>query len=667
MERVAPQPVPTSNPSLVEGTGPSASSSSSPYCRRTSSKPNAGGAQIKPERLSAVKLDDATIRRIIQKLNPNNSGRIQVKDIVDNEAFIQKECPILLESYGRLSKNGVVSCQDVRRLLLGILDVKPGSPGPGGQSPPKEPKMSEEALKRLFDQVKDSGADGVTVKSLVEHKEAVKSTFPALIDQFEKIDLDRDSVLTWEELKVFNGGTAQWLEHELSAIVGLESLKDQVKAFYRSIVLDQNRRKQGHQVGGLAKSPHMVFRGNPGTGKTSVARIMARLLHRSGLLSKPDLKEVQRTDLVAEHVGQTAPKTQAAIDAAKEGILFIDEAYRLTSTDSKNDFGREAVETLMAAMNEPPGKMPVMIFAGYVNDMASFMACNDGLYRRIVYTFDFPDYSCRDLAEILHRLVRGKGFRLPPQLLEADRSGLAALLEKHTTPSTRRMMNGGLCEHVFDLAKQQLDARDNPETPTIELSAEDLRAACKSIRPPEARPPAPASAAIVPGKGGPSVALPGVAPLPTALGTVGSQGAWRRNIWFHLEEGSGLKLSRGPCLPYASNCLVSIRLDRREVHRTPRYAIVDKSAKMGDTRILPYLGENLLEFVVFRCTTLRGPKFAASTTLALPALEAWDGSLELRFNDRPVGLLTLKVGWQDIAAESGGGPASCLPPVSPVS
>merc|ERR1712137_685976 len=109
----------------------------------------------------------------------------------------------------------------------------------------------------------------------------------------------------------------------------------------------------------------------------------AKLLHKIGVTTSSDLKEVQRPDLVGEHVGQTGSRTQAIIDSSKAGVLFIDEAYRLTSVESKNDFGREAVETLMAAMNEPPGKAPVMILAGYTKDMTKFMRANEGLYRRI--------------------------------------------------------------------------------------------------------------------------------------------------------------------------------------------------------------------------------------------------------------------------------------------
>ena len=129
---------------------------------------------------------------------------------------------------------------------------------------------------------------------------------------------------------MYIGGTAEWLEHELESIIGLQELKNQVRAFLRAILLDQTWRQQGHEMKGMAKTPHMIFQGNPGTGKTTLGRIMAHLLHRIGIITNAELKEVQRPDLVGEHVGHTGPKTQAVIDNSKSGVLFIDEAQPLT-------------------------------------------------------------------------------------------------------------------------------------------------------------------------------------------------------------------------------------------------------------------------------------------------------------------------------------------------
>lgn len=598
--------------------------------------------------------DEASIRRIWQKLNRSNADTIQVKDIVQNATFVKEECPRLLEDYGKIAKGGAVKYQDVRRLLLGLMD------GSRKEKKAESAKVPEDVARRLFDQVKD--AEGViTAKSLVAHKEAVQKTLPALIHDFEKIDLDKDSKITWDELRVFIGGVIEWLEHELETVVGLPELKDQVRSFYRSMMLDQTRRQQGHDVKGMAKTPHMIFRGSPGTGKTSLGRIMAKLLHRIGVTSTAELREVQRPDLVGEHVGHTGPKTQKVIDESKSGVLFIDEAYRLTSVQSKTDFGREAVETLMGAMNEAPGKTPVMIFAGYTRDMENFMRANEGLYRRIGHVFDFTDYSTGDLAQILEIVTTSKGFKLEPSLLADERIGLARLIEETTQLRTRAMMNGGLCERIFDAAKQNLDARDDPENPSVLLSVDDLRSACVSIPPPpdplEDKPSAdPAAAApLLPAPAGfapPAAPSPAAAPPQQRMEPAPAApppSTTERNIWFHIGSASDLRKTAG-CMGGGGACTVSVRLDKRVVHCTnSAKASAARATAWNEVRILPYNGETLIEFVVSE-----GQQFVGSATLALGGLDFCSGHQELRANDQPAGKLDVQVGWQMVAGVTGG-------------
>lgn len=579
-------------------------------------------------------MNEAAIRRIWQKLDRFNSGQIQVKDIVQNATFIQQECPLLLNEYERIARGGCVKYQDVRRLMMGLMES-----GNKRKAKPETPKpMSEEQAKELFDSLQEDGV--ITAKSLVAHKERVLKVLPALVHDFEKIDLDKDNKISWAELRVFVGGVAEWLEHELESVVGLAELKDQVRAFYRSLMLDETRRAQGHDVKGMAKTPHMIFQGNPGTGKTSLGRIMAKLLHRIGITSTPELKEVQRPDLVGEHVGQTGPKTQAIIDVSRSGVLFIDEAYRLTSVESKNDFGREAVETLMAAMNEPPGKCPVMIFAGYTRDMERFMTANEGLYRRIGYIFDFTDYEPADLAQILELIVSAKGFIIEPSLLAAERAGLAQLIESNTQPRSRALMNGGLCERVFDAAKQNLDARDDPEHPTVLLSVEDLQLACQSLP----APPEP------PEKGG-EVAAPESQPAPLTAAPaqmqMNSESA-SKNVWFHLGGTKSLP-KVGGCCSGGGRFLARVRLDQREVLRTePQPGGPPRSPAFDALRIIPYCGESLLEVVV-----TEGQNFVGSASLALMGLTHWNGEMMLKANDQPAGTIYLQVGWQFVSSVTG--------------
>jgi len=183
-------------------------------------------------------------------------------------------------------------------------------------------------------------------------------------------------------------------------------------------------------------------------------------------------------------VGSTGPKTKAAIEEAKSGILFVDEAYRLSQGGGK-DFGREAIEELMAVMNEPPGKAPVMVFAGYNKDMEKFLRSNEGLYRRFQFTFDFEDYKPEELAKITEIMVESAGFELDDSLLRNDRAELTAIITENTTDRHRALMNGGLCERIFSGAKSNLDGRSESTTEiSLTMSRTDVLAACVALPPP---------------------------------------------------------------------------------------------------------------------------------------------------------------------------------------
>jgi hypothetical protein len=185
------------------------------------------------------------------------------------------------------------------------------------------------------------------------------------------------------------------LSSQLDQWVGLTSLKKSLKEL---LLHAKHQRARGADP----NSPqHLVFRGNPGTGKTEVARWLQKTLFRMGLLAKDVFVEAQRGDLVGEYIGHTANKTRKQIDAAKGGLLFIDEAYRLSNI-SLNDFGKEAIEELMKDMLSGD---PLIVFAGYPAEMKHFEEANAGLARRIYRRFDFVDYSAADLTEIFIKKV----------------------------------------------------------------------------------------------------------------------------------------------------------------------------------------------------------------------------------------------------------------------
>lgn len=265
------------------------------------------------------------------------------------------------------------------------------------------------------------------------------------------------------------------LETALAKIIGMEPLKQNIRDLGHQIRLDMRR-----GVGDEKQPLHMVFTGNPGTGKTSMARVMARLLHSVGYSKAPRLVEVQRADLVAEYVGQTAVKTKRVIKAAKGGVLFVDEAYRLCSTSGK-DFGQEAIEELMSVMTDTD---ITIILAGYPAEMQDFIETNPGLFRRIRHTFHFPDYSPQELSAILLKYVDKRKFQAEPRI--SSPAQLGSILEHYTTPMQRQRMNGGIVEHIFEGAKRALDrtiAPDDPN-PSIVLKAEHIVAGCKAVPPP---------------------------------------------------------------------------------------------------------------------------------------------------------------------------------------
>ncbi|KAK4759778.1 hypothetical protein SAY87_022909 [Trapa incisa] len=272
------------------------------------------------------------------------------------------------------------------------------------------------------------------------------------------------------------------LERELSNIVGLHELKVQLRKWAKGMLLDERRRALGLKVG-IRRPPHMAFLGNPGTGKTMVARILGKLLHMVGILPTDKVTEVQRTDLVGEFVGHTGPKTRRKIKEAEGGILFVDEAYRLIPMQKSDDkdYGLEALEEIMSVMDS--GSI-VVIFAGYSEPMKRVISSNEGFCRRVTKFFHFDDFSSPDLARILHIKMNNQGedsmlygFKLHESCGE---EAVAELIERGTSEKQRREMNGGIVDTVLVNAREYLDLRldfdciDMEQLGTITL--EDLEA-----------------------------------------------------------------------------------------------------------------------------------------------------------------------------------------------
>ncbi len=233
---------------------------------------------------------------------------------------------------------------------------------------------------------------------------------------------------------------------KLDALIGLREIKKQVRDHAKYIQFLQLRRERGFEEKEDI-NVHSVFIGNPGTGKTTVATMMGKLYKKMGLLTKGHVHEVDRVDLVGEYIGQTAPKVKEAIEKARGGVLFIDEAYALArSNDDSKDFGREVIEILVKEMSNGQGDL-VVIVAGYPREMKHFLDSNPGLKSRFKLYYEFPDYLPQELSQIADYASELKGVTLTPEArIEIDEIIIDAFRSRDRTFGNARF--------VFDLIEK---------------------------------------------------------------------------------------------------------------------------------------------------------------------------------------------------------------------
>ncbi|MDY6996889.1 MAG: type VII secretion AAA-ATPase EccA [Actinomycetota bacterium] len=232
-------------------------------------------------------------------------------------------------------------------------------------------------------------------------------------------------------------------ESELAEFIGLEEVKYQVARLKSSVAMSIRRQDRGLAV--AQRTNHLVFAGPPGTGKTTIARVVAKIYCGLGLLKKETVREVHRADLIGQHIGETEAKTNAIIDSALDGVLFLDEAYALVSTGAKNDFGLVAIDTLLARMENDRDRL-VVIVAGYRKDLDTFLDTNEGLRSRFTRSIDFPSYSPKELAEIATRMAEKRDSRFE-ETARADMERLFAYLAESSMPDA-----GGVQRRSLDIA-----------------------------------------------------------------------------------------------------------------------------------------------------------------------------------------------------------------------
>lgn len=249
---------------------------------------------------------------------------------------------------------------------------------------------------------------------------------------------------------------------ELDVLVGLSTIKALIRELQAYVEIQKRRTREKLVADPLVL--HMIFRGNPGTGKTTVARIVGKLFKELGTLQKGHVIECERADLVGEYIGHTAQKTREQVKKALGGVLFIDEAYSLARGGEK-DFGKEAIDALVKAMEDNKDNL-ILILAGYRHEMEWFLQTNPGLRSRFPIHIDFPDYNLDELLAIGESMIKTRQYELFPETKETLRRHLQSLLHSHPYAGNARLIRN-LVEKM--IRKQAVRLFQRPSSSREEL------------------------------------------------------------------------------------------------------------------------------------------------------------------------------------------------------
>lgn len=263
------------------------------------------------------------------------------------------------------------------------------------------------------------------------------------------------------------------IDDYFSQIIGLEKLRKTLKEIYATIIINEKRKEIG--LKGNNQVLHMLFKGNPGTGKTTVARNLAKLYFDLNLLSKGHFIEVERADLVGEYIGQTAQKTRNIIQKAMGGVLFIDEAYSLARGGEK-DFGKEAIDTLVKHMEDYHNDF-VLILAGYPYEMERFLQLNPGLRSRFPFILNFDDYTVSELMEIAKLMLAEREYRLTKEAEWELRNHLNTIKFQNRINFSNARYVRNLIEHAIRMQSIRIVTENafHPDS-LMEIKAEDIKA-----------------------------------------------------------------------------------------------------------------------------------------------------------------------------------------------
>jgi stage V sporulation protein K len=245
--------------------------------------------------------------------------------------------------------------------------------------------------------------------------------------------------------------TIEDIMKELDSLIGLENVKRLVKEIQAFVTIQKKRKEENLNTDPLVF--HMIFKGNPGTGKTTVARILGKILNRIGILEKGHLIEVERADLVGEYIGHTAQKVREQIKRAMGGILFIDEAYSLARGGEK-DFGKEAIDTIVKSMEDYKDNL-ILILAGYKDEMDCFISTNPVLKSRFPIIIDFQDYGINELVKISEIMVGNRQYKLSSDA----KKKIISILENRIQNDDYIMGNARFVRNIVETAMRKQAVR----------------------------------------------------------------------------------------------------------------------------------------------------------------------------------------------------------------
>lgn len=366
---------------------------------------------------------------------------------------------IIDEQFERLRE---ITQRNLRRVAGDIWSALDPSKSDEGKRIPSVAELRDETLEKQIDVIKklseNSGAYvPEELPKINEPKPEMANTEKT--DKTEKAEAEKQE----EAEAVEPPEKIEDLLAELHSYIGLERVKGEVESLINMVKIHKLREQHGLPT--VDMSLHMVFSGNPGTGKTMIARLMARIYKSLGILSKGQLVEVDRAGLVAGYVGQTAPKTREAVEKALGGVLFIDEAYSLTYHKDASDFGMEAVDTLLKLMEDNRDDL-IVIVAGYDGLMDEFVRSNPGLESRFNRFLHFDDYTMDEMLEIFKSRCDKGGYTLADGALDRVR----AFIEKQNVDS----VTFGNARGVRNLFEQILVCQANRLAAVSEITKETL-------------------------------------------------------------------------------------------------------------------------------------------------------------------------------------------------